>query len=614
MTDQTVLQVIDFYCNMCLKFITLCFTLIYVLTPVFASVDYEQVHNANHLFNSIHSSMRQWGSSLNHNGMTVFLATVPADTQLYHGTYKGMAIQGMEWPAFEPEHAFIFAQPRWDPPPPEGHKPPRKDEHFEAWYAHYGPSDAIEQSKRHQKEQSRRHELAYNHDTDAEYFERVQSQRNRPHSQPRLAKQQGSPKIGRKTRILHSEQQQPLVAPKSETPTRVGHLHTYTAKHDLRLLYVDGLSAGKTRNGTLDTQDMLILESTPPPEGPILGDYARAQAMCNLTSTIWGGRIDGILRMEGGFEVILCDFERHLDLTDAMGVPLHQGDRGFLGTWAYIKAITTRFYGIGGERVRLDYENFVSVFAYAGIDGLFTNDVQSDYTMPRLQNVAVADRMRVRADITDMILRDEKKVSRNWQAIADMTVARYSHPLHYLHTDKRIRVDRTAFAEYLKLLLVPFIAYTARNTTLETRRCVAQVISLQAPASLAHRTVRSITHRICSTLLEALAVVSLDESSPYTREDASNAIRLIDDPIEYLQWTAWKDCGACPDEQICYIPIWPMGNHEDHKQPRCRTSDEARSRCGYWGGGDTGARRRDSPDEGEHREAFGLWPKSDVLP
>jgi hypothetical protein len=544
--------------------------------------------------------------------MTVFLATVPADTQLYHGTHKETAIQGMEWLAFEPEHAFIFAQPRWDHPPPGGHKPPPKDEHFEDRYAHGKPSDATRQSERHHEEQRLRHELAYNHDTDAEYLEGIQSSRNRPGSQPRLAKQQRSPKIERRTRELQSERQQLLIPPKSKTPTKVGYLHTYIAKHDLRLLYVDGLSAGKTRNGTLDTQDMLILESTPPHEGPILGDYARAQGMCNLTSTIWRGRIDGILRMEGGFEVILCDFERHLDLADAMGVPLHQGDRGFLGGWAYIKTITTRFDGIGGDRVRLDYDNFVSVFAYAGLDGLFTNDVQSDYPMPRLQNVAVADRRRVRADITDMILQDKRELSRDWQAIADMTIARYSHPLHYLHTDKRMRLDRTAFAEYLKLLLVPFISYTARNTTLETRRCIAQVIPLQAAASLAYRTVHAITHRICSTLLEALAAVSLDESSPHTSEDASKAIRLIDDLVEYLQWTTWKDCGACPDEQICYIPIWPMGNHDDHKQPRCRTSDEARSRWGYWGGGDTGALRRDSPDEGEHREAFGLWPKSDV--
>ena len=76
-----------------------------------ASSEHSKVHNANHLFNAIHSSMRQWGSSLNHNGMSFFLATVPAGTQLYHGTSKSESIEGMQWLALEPEYALIFARP-----------------------------------------------------------------------------------------------------------------------------------------------------------------------------------------------------------------------------------------------------------------------------------------------------------------------------------------------------------------------------------------------------------------------------------------------------------------------------------------------------------------------
>lgn len=82
------------------------------------------VDNANHIFNAIHSSMRQWGSSLNHNGMSFFLATVPEGTQLYHGTWDPDFVKGMQWLAFEPEHALIFAGPRRGPPPGEGKVPP----------------------------------------------------------------------------------------------------------------------------------------------------------------------------------------------------------------------------------------------------------------------------------------------------------------------------------------------------------------------------------------------------------------------------------------------------------------------------------------------------------
>jgi hypothetical protein len=42
--------------------------------------------NAFQIFNAIHSAMRQWGSSLNHNGMSFFLATVPEGQLFYHGS------------------------------------------------------------------------------------------------------------------------------------------------------------------------------------------------------------------------------------------------------------------------------------------------------------------------------------------------------------------------------------------------------------------------------------------------------------------------------------------------------------------------------------------------
>src|SRR3954468_7465721 len=82
----------------------------------FAACEDTQIQHANHIFNAIHSSMRQWGSSLNHNGMSFFLATVPAGTRLYHGGSTRDPVIGPEWLAFEAEHALMFARPRRRPP------------------------------------------------------------------------------------------------------------------------------------------------------------------------------------------------------------------------------------------------------------------------------------------------------------------------------------------------------------------------------------------------------------------------------------------------------------------------------------------------------------------
>lgn len=70
-----------------------------------------EIQYANHIFNEIVSSARQFGSSLNHNGMAFFIAKVPADLEFYHGSGSRSQINGLDWLAFEPEHALVFARP-----------------------------------------------------------------------------------------------------------------------------------------------------------------------------------------------------------------------------------------------------------------------------------------------------------------------------------------------------------------------------------------------------------------------------------------------------------------------------------------------------------------------
>ncbi|KAJ8109866.1 hypothetical protein OPT61_g7148 [Boeremia exigua] len=370
--------------------------------------------NANHIFNAIHSSMRQWGGSLNHNGMTMFLATVPEGTQLYHGTSSPDFVKGMQWLAFEPEHALIFARPprqlpsggersrlshgrehgdlegmshdeqdrgthqlspeyghsdehKHDPPPPPppherklcsstgsspslplydecrsrkhrehgpppplppGHiykpypPPPRKDRSYEGprrpWNVEHRRSPSADRNNLPEH-----HEPLLNRVNSLDQHPSPSSQHNWDHDTSHEPLELRSVTANPQKR--HSQQPLRDPTPASEEE-RVGYLHTYAPTHELHLLYIDGLSAGKTRNGTLDTQDLLLLNLTtggPREPGHPMGDeMARANGLCELAATVWQNRIDGIIRMEGGFEIILCDFAAHLQRID---VPSHRG-------------------------------------------------------------------------------------------------------------------------------------------------------------------------------------------------------------------------------------------------------------------------------------------------
>jgi hypothetical protein len=140
--------------------------------------------------------MRQWGSSRHHNGMSFFHTTIPKGVLLHHGSAKADSPTGLEWLAFEIEHAEAFASPRGPPGKP---KPP--------------PASR------------------------GGFFGLFESREGRV-----------------------NDNQRPLGNARMDEPVSEasGWLHSYRTTRPLQLLYIDGMSAGKTDMGTLDTQDVLL--------------------------------------------------------------------------------------------------------------------------------------------------------------------------------------------------------------------------------------------------------------------------------------------------------------------------------------------------------------------
>ena len=473
--------------------------------------------------------MRQWGSSLNHNGMSFFMATVPQSTKLYHGNGWPSPVKGMEWIAFEPEHALLFAQ-RFVPRTGDDDRVFRRDkrqEEMTTWKGQF-PAEV-------------------------------------PSGILLLDKHQN---MDDKTQIpIHGafENDHAQVEP--------GYLHTYTAKQPLRLLYIDGMSAGKTSNGTLDTQDFVLLHGIDLGDKPMFSDLWRAELLCKMAQNEFEGKVDGFLRMEGGFEIVMCDFEKSLKVhrvtragTRYVGIGGGQKgeDEAILN---YYRAVTSRYPGIGGGRVAINYDNFITAYRFS------TDLFPGSSKIPRLNEAGDEVLSVIRATVIDTVVKEDAFApSIDWQAVADEVVQRYSDRLGRLASDELSELD--ALQAEAELALFPFIDFDNRNVTAEMEACSGQILPANGLRNLSSTAlfVNDVLGAICATLSHVLE-----------DEEFVTAKARVMGLVEWLGWPSWKRCPLCGYDEICFIPMWPFGTWEDQAHPSCVKGGEIIGKRGYWG-------------------------------
>ena len=102
--------------------------------------------------------------------------------------------------------------------------------------------------------------------------------------------------------------------------TGITLMHTYVTTREVKLLYFDGQSAVLSTYGTLDSQTALLRQHVLKEPGNefIYNETARGHELCALAHDM---HVDGIMRMDAGFEVLICDFEKsHLVESHAVNV------------------------------------------------------------------------------------------------------------------------------------------------------------------------------------------------------------------------------------------------------------------------------------------------------
>ncbi|KAI0973539.1 hypothetical protein F4678DRAFT_425061 [Xylaria arbuscula] len=490
---------------------------------------------APQIFNAIHSSMRQWGSSLQHNGMSFFLATVPKGVLFHHGNNSPLSPSEPEWLAYEIEHAEGFARGRMGGPG-------------------RGPGHVL---------------------------------RRGPH--------------GRSMDLWGAVDQE-------EEEEDHGYLHVYRTIRPMKYIYIDGMGAGKTSMGTLDSQDMILRgkktclnnteqvprmrhrddekpPSRPPGDGGPMDERQRAADLCELAQK-WS--LDGIIRMEAGFEIIHCDFSDGLEQVQALQRPndsaASPGRRGS-GGLEHLRGLAERYQGIGSSRTTIDYSSMVSAFFFPVN---LTNPDPKRQDLPRLCSVGQDELAEIKGYVEKTVFekRDQQSRTVDWQDVTDIIVARYADRLKFIAEETH---SLEVMASEVSFLTTVFIDSQDGEDQVDkaVERCTYFYLHSVSPITKSDAYIlaalETTTRRICEVLFEVRDLVAANPTPDQKALDKS--VSAVKDLTEYLNWTRFKRCPPCAINEVCLIPMWPFGTVEQYNSPRCSNGTDVNGEDNYWGHG-----------------------------
>ncbi|KAI1422375.1 hypothetical protein F5Y12DRAFT_763227 [Xylaria sp. FL1777] len=280
-------------------------------------------------------------------------------------------------------------------------------------------------------------------------------------------------------------------------------LHTFAPTRPLRVVYFDGQSATLTETGSLDSQMAILGGQVPanPTYNHIYDERQRALGLCAFVDDLG---LDGVVRMNAGFELLLCDWPKsgveHLFARN-ITLPGHQERQankslphdpnrqppfgygnvfGEQGSYEWLRSATWHYgnYGQGGpafQRVRPDPCTMVSFYdpVFKSLNGLHHGRLISNQSFQngwgrrrghRLVGISSADVETFKSRIIENTSSDGPKCSGiDWIAMAQSIVSQ--HKTRLLDISKTLDSQQsslfivTRVHELSHAILYPYLQY-----------------------------------------------------------------------------------------------------------------------------------------------------------
>ncbi|KIK14492.1 hypothetical protein PISMIDRAFT_116952 [Pisolithus microcarpus 441] len=400
---------------------------------------------------------------------------------------------------------------------------------------------------------------------------------------------------------------------------RCWHLILMTTR-PLNIVYFDGTSAAKLSTGTLDSQDVVAWGDVRPDWS--FDEWSRITTLCDWEREY---NIDGFVRMEMSFEVMLCNFTSGVRVVSFSNIvdPVMSlnTSSGFSPTFEVMYAGSRHNRYPGETRVRLDLSGLVSFYDTELVPSLVSARFGKERWDHRLLNISTEDAVRVRARLEEALSRPADRSSGiDWQALIRVVVDRYSERLQVVRyllnsTDTNgydadsVVDDAIKIQVQLRHMLMPYISVNVvprlnganvkgkASDVLDWARPVYKLCATTHTSLLKDHTVTSsekllldavqgTTREICRVVtkmwgLGVLAGVdqfmdTKKELDVGTTQNVMNTWRKdINELMVWLDWNAWAKCRPeCGPEEMCYLTTWPVGFPPPYGRARIPKPDD----------------------------------------
>jgi hypothetical protein len=376
---------------------------------------------------------------------------------------------------------------------------------------------------------------------------------------------------------------------------------TLAAMRPLKVLYFDGSSARKLSEGTMDMQDIVIW-GEPRPER-FFDERDRIDGLC-----AWGKEfgIDGFVRMEMDFEVMLCDFTAGVEAVSFLHLALPKDERSFPHPAPLESDTGARTFEVlhsgswhnrypGESRIMLDLTGLISFYDTALAPSLIPVRAGLERCDHRVLGISSDDISRVMGKLIEVITRPHPVGSGiDWKTLTHVIVDRYAdrlelmqHLLNFTSSDPQELLHQAKLAQtQLRVMLTPYLLHSTiipsaatsdvdvsqwafpifkLCATTHTSEMINQIPSMTSSERLLLTAVEDTTKEICRVITNMWAngvMSGLDSLFHVERHVDREVIRLMSDwrqdiekLMSWLDWSVWVKCRpACSTEEMCYLP------------------------------------------------------------